>query len=229
MSSVTLLQFRDRVRKRADIEGSLTRFPDVELNDYINNSIRALYDLLAQKFGNDYYYKELQFTLLTGTDVYALPSDFFKMLGVDLLISSPRWATIKPFTFSERNFYSNVIIRNSLGIPPMRYRLMGNNIVFRPIPNSGFTVRICYVPLPTDLSADGDTFDGIDGWEEYAILDSAIKCAIKDEQDISQLMALKQEIKQRIEEAAENRDAGFSERVSDTRTGYFEDYYGQNF
>lgn len=228
MSAVTLATYRDRVRQRADMEHS-TFISDAELNGYINSSIAELYDILVQKFGNDYYYNELSFSLVAGTDAYDLPADFFKVLGVDLLIAGNQYATIKPFMYSERNFYANVVVRSSLGIQPMRYRIRGSKIVIRPIPMGTQTIRLCYVPLPLELTTDASTFDGINGWEEYVVADAAMKCLMKEESDITQVLQMKMALLQRIESAAENRDIGSAQRVSDVRTSYFDDFYGQSF
>ena len=59
---------------------------------------------------------------------------------------------------------------------------------------------------PTSLFAT--TFDGISGWEDFVILDSAIKCAVKQEMDVSALLPQRAQMVQRIEWASANRQAG---------------------
>jgi hypothetical protein len=51
-------------------------------------------------------------------------------------------------------------------------------------------------------------FDGISGYEEHLILQSAMICGVKQEMDVSSLMAQLQEEEQRIEADAANRQAG---------------------
>lgn len=63
--------------------------------------------------------------------------------------------------------------------------------------------------------SDSTTIDGISGWEEYVIIDAAIKAIIKQEGDISALGAQKVAIMNRIEGMAEGRDAGQAHHVSD--------------
>ena len=58
------------------------------------------------------------------------------------------------------------------------------------------------------LSLCQTTFDGVAGWEDYIILDTAIKCAVKQEMDTSALMMQRQAMLQRIEAEAANRQAG---------------------
>ena len=63
---------------------------------------------------------------------------------------------------------------------------------------------------------DGFTFECVDGWEEYIIVDAAIKCALKQEDDPSALFAMKAALVKRINESAPNRDAAIAPTVSDT-------------
>lgn len=62
---------------------------------------------------------------------------------------------------------------------------------------------------------DSTTIDGISGWEEYVIIDAAIKAKIKQEEDVSELRVQKAEMKVRIEGLSEGRDAGQAHHVSD--------------
>lgn len=64
--------------------------------------------------------------------------------------------------------------------------------------------------------ADSTSLDGISGWEEYVVVDAAIKAMIKEESDPSALMSRKMELKQRVIDSAANRDASLPSRVTDT-------------
>lgn len=57
------------------------------------------------------------------------------------------------------------------------------------------------------LTSFATGFDGISGWEDYVIIDAALKCAAKQEMDCSVFIAQKQAMMQRIEWAAANRTA----------------------
>lgn len=67
------------------------------------------------------------------------------------------------------------------------------------------------------VQIDGETFNG---WEEYVVIDSAIKCLQKEESDVSMLMAQKQALIKRIENMAANRDAGEPDSVTDVYRQY---------
>jgi hypothetical protein len=224
---MTLAEIRTACQQRADMVGS-SFVSSSEWTSYINNSLFELYDLLVQKYGADYYVKQSPTAITTdGTnDKYALASDFYKLLGVDLLVSgsgaTAKYISLRPFAFAERNDFSGPgyvqFCRTNL-----RYRLNGAYLWFAPFPPSGLTLRPQYVPRMTALSAEGDTSDGISGWLEYVIVDAAMKALQKEESDVSVLMAEKQMLIQRIESTAANRDAGNPATVADvTSDGSFD-------
>lgn len=63
----------------------------------------------------------------------------------------------------------------------------------------------------TALSA----FDGINGWENYIVVDVARKMLDKEESDSRHLTAEKKEILGKLEQLARNRDSGEPEQVTD--------------
>ncbi len=62
---------------------------------------------------------------------------------------------------------------------------------------------------------DSALVEGVSGWEEFIILDAALKAQGKQENDVSVLAAQRQDIVARIEAMAEARDAGQAFHVSD--------------
>lgn len=58
------------------------------------------------------------------------------------------------------------------------------------------------------------------GWEEYGVLDAAIKAVVKEESDPSALMAQKAQLMARIRGAAADRDSGEPARVVDVTGRY---------
>ena len=67
----------------------------------------------------------------------------------------------------------------------------------------------------------------VSGYEEYVVIDAAIKCLQKEESDVQVLLVQKQQQLQRIEQAAGKRDAGESYAITDVNVGttsYLDDY-----
>jgi hypothetical protein len=150
---MSLPQLRTAARQRADMVYSQF-VSEAELNSYINASYYELYDLLVQKYGNDYYMTQYSFQLQNGIVQYELPADFFKLLGVDLEISSgpDGYVSLRPFTLAERNRYSTANVQTWIGVTNLRYRLNGNTLWFTPSPQTGQTIRIWYVPRLRELT-----------------------------------------------------------------------------
>lgn len=95
-----------------------------------------------------------------------------------------------------------------------------NTIVLTAAPTA--TVPIAVIPF----WRDDTTIDGIAGWEEYVIVDAAIKACIKCEFPTAELAGQKADMKKRIEQMAEGRDAGQAHHVSDALSinGFGGDY-----
>lgn len=222
-TTLTLTQLQTAIRQRCNFENSQF-VTDTELTSYINQSYFELYDLIVQKYGDNYYVQTpYVFTTDGVTQFYPLPSDFYKLLGVDLALSNTvdSFVTIRPFNFSDRNRYAVPNFQSFYGVTNLRYRLNNNSLWLTPIPAANQTIRIFYVPEMTTLVSGTDTVDGISGWTEYIIVDGCIKCLEKEESDVSVFMAQKQALIQRIEAAAENRDAANPMTVSDTQYSDF--------
>jgi hypothetical protein len=221
MASFTLSTLRTNIANRINFTvpaASGTFITVAQANADINASIAELYDLLVEKFGNDYYASSTTFSLVNGTAAYNLPADFFKLLGVDYQVASGEYLTLKPFMISERNQYTRSIVRGLVGAEFLRYQIRGSQIVFSPTPTTTNTIQLLYIPLPTTLSADGDTFAGFNGWEEYVIIDCCIKWLAKEESDTASYERQKQNLIARIQSSAGNRDAGFSPRITNVRS-----------
>lgn len=225
--SITLSQLRTECRQRADMSES-TFITDSELNGYINNSISELHDILIQAYDGDYYVSDASFTTTGSADSYSLSSvitsgDFYKLRGLDAKVNGTEWFTVKPFSFNERN--KNERVGESYGIVNLRYRLVGSNIRFTPTPDDNTDIKIWYIPVAQVLSSDSDSYDDINNYSEYVIVDVAIKMMQKEESDTGSLEKAKIALKRRIEEASNNRDAGDGEAVSDVYAENSNNYY----
>src|ERR1700676_747378 len=230
---LTLLQLRTLAREESDQVNS--QFcTDAEVNSYINQSYYSLYDLMVQKFGDDYFVAPAQQISPNGnlpyqtdgiTQLYPLPNGInyggapalYKFLGLDLSLAPGNVSslvTIRRFNFSDRNRYAIPNFQSFYGITNLRYRLQGNNIWLTPIPAAGQIIQMWYVPRLTELVNDTDVADGVSGWLEFVIVDTALKMMAKEESDVTVMAARRQELVDRIESAAENRDAANPQTVA---------------
>jgi hypothetical protein len=215
----TLYNLRTLCRQRCNMENSAL-ITTQEWNSMISASNKELQDILIQKFGNDYEVATpYTYTTVGNQNLYPLPPDFYKSLLVEVALNpgDPNsWVTLRKFERIQQNLWNYPNVYTFYGITNMRYRFTGTNLHIVPMPQAGQTLRLWYAPRPADLVNDMDIVDGLSGWEEYVIADVCIKALTKEETDCQVFMAQKAALLQRIEAAAENRDAGEPETVSDS-------------
>ena len=222
-NTIPLQKLIDRVRQRAAMEGT-TFVTDTEVVDYINVAMAELHDILVQKY-EDYYVSSTTYTL-PADNPGALPSDFYKSLGVDF-DSGGTAHRLRRFSFQERNMLNApALVAGRVG--NTYYSIQGSQIKFIPSTTVSGTVTLYYVPESQQFDASGnkDTQTVLSvapqvarGYEEYIVVDAAIKCLLKEESDVRPHMAQKQGLLRRIEEAAGKRDAGESYAITDVDSG----------
>jgi len=231
MATLTLSEIRTRCRERADMESSQF-VTDDELNFYINQSISELHDILVQSYGEDYYVKNVSFNTVAQQEAYSLSTivtddDFYKVRAVDAKLNGNDWFTLRKFNFNERNKFQHFGVWDTLGISNVRYRIVGSELRFVPVPDRDITVRLWYIPRATTLTLDADTYDDINGWIEYVVVDCAIKMLNKEESDVRVLLNEKELLKRRIETASSNRDASEPESIQDIYAENDDFFYGR--
>lgn len=230
----TVAELITSIRQRADMEGS-SFVSDGELVDYINQSIAELHDLLIGLY-EDYYVESVSFSIPEGNPTTLPDGDssgsnfpsnkgFYKALGVDIEKGGVK-RNVPRYMFSERNAFGGADW--GAGCSALHYAIQGDKIRFIPETTSGGTVTLWYAPEPQFFSGPSDT-ETLSvkarhiarGYEEFIILDCAIKCLFKEESDVTVLMGQRELVRSRIREAAATRDAASPMRIADVSTGRF--------
>ena len=220
----TLQNLVDRVRQRADMTGSAF-VSDAEVISYINVAMSEIHDVLVTKF-EDYYVSSTTYTL-PAANPGNLPDSFYKALGVDLDVGGITYR-LKPYSFQERAMYNSPGMVASM-ITNTLYNIQGSLIKFIPSPTVSGSATLYYVPEAQQFSTSESeymaktVFDKAPavayGYEEYVVIDAAIKCLQKEESDVQVLLLQKQQQLLRIEQAAGKRDAGESYAIGDVNVG----------
>ncbi len=207
--SRTLGDMRSDVRLRADLVGNQF-VTDSEINEYLNQALAEFYDRLVGARGQEYYATE-QVITTTGTEAYALPATHYETLYVELEDSGAR-VRLGSYSFHERAR----LLGTSAPNPgrPVAFRIIAGNITFLPAPTAGYTIRHWYAPASPRLTLDADTWDGVDGWEEYAIWRAVAYCQQKEQLDVSFAMGMVQQLGARIDRLAPFRATQNTERVA---------------
>lgn len=222
---VQLQVLQARVLQRANMEASQL-IAASELTQYINDSAAEFDDLcyLADQSSGR---TSTLITVTSATDHYVLPGDFRSLLGVEYQFSAgapPLWFDMRRCPFEERNRFNSRPLVLVPGTLPFRYYLESQGqgaaqvwyIVFAPYPAvGGGQVRVWYRPVSLAMVNPTDSIDGVNGLDEFIVVDAAIKCLQKEESDVSVLMARKAELVARIEAAARDHDASEPEKQSE--------------
>lgn len=224
----TRLELRDRAKRRADMEDS--RFvDDEEWNDYLNEALSSLHDILVMEY-RDYYREKLEIPIVAGTEEYDLPNGtnyagakgFYKGLGVYWKDDQYLYE-LDPFMMGE-NTTSIWALSYAAGVAigrTLMYRFIGSRLAFTPIPTETGTVQLWYIPQSDRMTEDdhGIDFPVVNGWEEYVILEAAMK-ALEKQESFEQAEALDRQLERmrdRIKVAAQQRDGARPQRIRDVR------------
>lgn len=248
-AEMTLGQIRLASQQRADrVNSNFVTLP--EWNSFINRAMFELYDLLITVWEDYYVAPAISFLSNGTTFLYPLPDGvtsftgpdgnplvarpFYKLMGVDLALNNAAnsYVTINKFNFIDRNTFIYPNTASTIyGVFNLRYRLVGNKIEFIPTPTSGQQIRLWYIPRLTMLLQDTDMSDiSISGWIQYVITRAAKYALDKEESDTSSLDAELLFLKNRIEESAQNRDAGQPDTISNIRNSNWGNKgYGDGF
>lgn len=205
----TLAQVRTRIRQRSNNEHTNGQFvTDAELTGLINVSYKDLYGTLVDF---SLHRAETTYTVTAdGSSSYALPVGLYAVLNVYRVDNGCR-------TRLPRHSDRQRPDANNSG-PAASYRMRGSSIVFDTVPSSG-TYEIDYIPSPGDLSADADTLDAVLAWDEYVVVDVAIKVLQKEGslEEAAMLMQERERILRRIENQANAAEFTESRVVEDVR------------
>lgn len=225
--SVTLSQLIERVRRMADMEvrGPVT---DSEITDYLNDAATELYDELVSNYQEEWGVNPSPATLHVTASVAtcALPDDCYKVRGVDRLVSgvsgssSARWEKLELASFEDRNdWYGDAV--DYYGNQAFGYRPLGRtSISFWPVPQENATLRLWFIPVLARMTSGSDTLDGINGFEELVVCDAAIKCLMKEESDVSELLRRKEQLRRRIAAMSDERVVGDTDVIRDVVGGW---------
>jgi len=236
---MSLGELRLRSQQTADRVGS-NFVGTSEWNAFIRLAMYELYDLLITAYEDYNIAPYVYINTNATTQRYSLPNGvnylggvyagtsgnpaakYYKLAGVDLGVntSNNAWVTINRFDWIDRNAYVYPNSTSTIyGVYNMRYRVMGNDIIFIPTPAGNQQVRLSYAPILTGLLADTDlTTIGFSGWLRYVIVRSAKYALDKEEgTDSTKMDSELVFLKTRIEQSAVNRDQGQPDTISETR------------
>lgn len=175
------------VRTLADIVGQTAAITDTMITEWINKGLFEVHVAYVTAGG----LKMVRKTGFVTTDgvatEYALPADFMELLSVEMPINGGDRVTLEPFTPLDRPYLLSAT--PGWDGEPMRYAIQGKpgllatgTIELLPKAAAGITVYLYYAWQPIRLvNPATDGFDGVAGYEDYAIVYAVQRCAVKEE------------------------------------------------
>lgn len=162
---------------------------------------------------------------IDGSSSIQLPADFYKLRKVEIQ-DGTRWRRLFPHDLAVAN-----VINNPARAKGYRYRLQAAKLELVPTPTTTEVLRMYYIPFAPRLSADSDTWDGINNYEELVIQIAYRRCKEREELDTSQIEREIARLTMRIRTDADSRDAAEPfyldeygpPRESDDGPGYWEE------
>ena len=221
-TQVTLAPLLLRVRQRSNLEGAQAFIPDSELTDSINVGISSWWDLVRlTTFQGQIARVAWPIVTVANQSAYPLAPNNASIISVDANINGNSYAiSAMPYQEEQRNMFKLLpFVGWSFGaVQSVWYQIQGTNINFLPTPTAGYNVTVNYVPTAPVLSNPSDYINSINGWEEYIVLDAAIRCLMKEGQlDIIPLLqGLQAREEKRILQAAAQQDMNASEGVHES-------------
>lgn len=188
----TLAELRNDVRWQFDFESMTARVTDARLTRAINQSIQEFRELISDA-GNPYFLVTSTngATLTAGATspypfgaltVSSFSPAILRPYGFDIKVGN-QWTELAPVNFGQRNDFQNDWLNGSTtGQPRVFFQFNAAQIAYAPASDAAYEYKIYYLPTLTDLSADGDTFDGIAGWEEWVVFNAGSKLLLRDNQ-----------------------------------------------
>lgn len=177
--TVSLLELRTWARELSDTESD-TNVTDDELTALANRHHMEVFDRLVDAGPADYYASSTSISVTSGTAEYALPAAFRSLVAVLVRESSDERRHLLPMREMARGSYK--------------------------APTGSSTVILEYIGVPDNLEEDGDTLDGVSGWEELIANLMARDVMIKREADPGAVMANIARLEARINSRSRQRD-----------------------
>lgn len=233
---INLGDLRSRVRTRADMVGE-TFVSNTQMNEFINESIEDLHEMMANSSGDHYRIEETYFVTSGSTDTYSLPVNVFRVLAVDInpTSSTGSWENcveMKRYSIKDRNRNNNEYVSDYANsrYSSIRFRLHGaDQIRFAPQPQQPYGIRVTFYPVHEKLTDDADEYDFHNGWERYVILSAAIKAKLKEESDVGEerkeLEMLRQNILNSIQDRNDERPLSALDFVDSVDSFMYRDWW----
>lgn len=206
----TLAQMRDRVRFLGDFANS-RKFTPAIIDREVNSAVEDSWNVLVSA-RPDYYTRRSTVPTVAGTDTVALPADFYRLRKVELA-DGDRWRPLRKVELEASHRFG------AAASTPTHYRLEGTTIVLYRTPDAVRSVRIFYLPCKSTMVVDGDTFDGINGFEEHAVIGAVVRLKMHESMPASEWITERRALEVTVRTMSSQLDVGAPFYMSGAQRG----------
>lgn len=179
----TLSDLRSTSRAKAD-ESSTGFITNAVLDGYLNQGVTLIRNKIIQRFEN---YLIVEGTALNGglfntvatQQAYALPSDMQKLVRVEYRQANSTtdndWRRVPTLNIGTDAGSTYFPIREGY-LPEFGYFIAGDNIYFKPVPATIYSIRLWYIPRGTRMVLDADTTGIPSEYDDLVSEFGAIQC-----------------------------------------------------
>lgn len=182
----TLAELEQDVLWQVGRDGTWLRNESVRVRRAINQSIAEFREAVSET-GHPYFLRSTTGTLAVGPtspyhfaklDLSSLNPSHHRIYGFDIKVGT-EWQALEVAHFQDRNLAQELLV-DANGTPRLWFEFERSSVAYSPPAVSALTYIIWDLPVHSDLTADGDTFDGMNGWEEWVIFNSGAKLLLRD-------------------------------------------------
>jgi hypothetical protein len=181
--TVTLSQLRTDIEYQCDVVGATSRHPTSLKNRLINQAIQRFREKISNA-GAQHFLTSATGSLGTGAtspypfyvlDLTAVSPGLVRTYGLDLTVSG-EVESLLHVPFNDRDKY----LGPHASVPVAWANFQTAKVAIFPPSQSAYTYVVWYLPVFTDLSSDGDTFDGVAGWEDFIVWEVCTRLIARD-------------------------------------------------
>jgi hypothetical protein len=197
MATFTLANLRDSVRFRGDYQ-NVAKFPNADVNREIQAAWAELYELIADTYEG--YWMTTSATVTTQSAFMALPTDYWRVFGVDRMEGTNEWVEMRRINTSDRNRFGSDTGK------PVAYRLTARGVDFYPSPNGLHKFRVVYTPVAPALG-ESTAQEYFNGWENYIVNGALLRLDQREQRPLDERIAVMDRERQRVMSAATRRNS----------------------
>lgn len=185
--SRTVQEMTLSARRRADMENS-TKVSDTEIMEYLDDGVNQLTEKLIAYSANDRYRSTQTISVVSGTNTYDCPTDWFASDGFRTTINGARVKIHRGISPDFDTLSANQ--QQGWNFCHPTYYIRNRQIIFQPSPTAAYSVTHYFISFATKANTSGsaidrftaqtDTFNGEWGWHNWVVLHAAMKCLMKE-------------------------------------------------